>query len=85
MTVISQRIRPSNTLPRNALCVTVEPGASLPSVGDTILADSPFSDLAYRVTIKSIARIEWVYDSRFREQIVGVRVWVRGEKEVVAR
>lgn len=85
MTTIAQQLRPSNTVPRNALCVAVAPGAPIPGVGDTIMADSPLSDLAYRVSIKSIARIEWIYDSRFRDQVVGIRVWVRGEKEVVAR
>lgn len=75
------RARPA----RGAFCFIIAPGEPLPQPGSVIESETPLADLAYRVTVRAIVRLEWAYALGRRDEIVGVRVWVRGEKEVVTR
>lgn len=82
---ISRQPRPSaSAQPRGATCVTIAAGDPLPACGAVITLDSPVAGLAYRVTVHAILRLEWQYDPRRPDDIIGLRVWVRGEKEVIA-
>lgn len=82
---IARNVRPATRQQRGTLCLTIAPGAPLPQPGAELTLDSPLSGLVYRVIIRSIVRLEWEYDQRHADEIIGVRVWVRGEKEVIER
>jgi hypothetical protein len=70
-------------LPRGAFCLTIAPGDPLPQPGSVVVLASPLADLVYRVIVRTIVRLEWEYAPQRRDEIVvGVRVWVRGEKTV---
>jgi hypothetical protein len=63
--------------------LTIAPGDPLPQPGSVVVLASPLADLVYRVSVRAIVRLEWEYAPQRRgEIIVGVRVWVRGEKTV---
>lgn len=82
---IAPNLRTANRQARGTICLTIAPGAPLPQPGGEVTLESGLSGLAYRVSVKSIERLEWVYDPQRRDEIIGVRVWVRGAKEVIER
>lgn len=79
---IAPQVRTSNCQPRGAICIAIAPGAPLPLPGGQIVTDSPVSGLVYRITVKSIVKLEWERDAS--GAIVGIYTWVRGEKDVEA-
>lgn len=80
---IAANVQSSNQQPRGAFCIEIAPGEPLPQPGATLESRSVLSGFSYRIRVKHIVRLEWEYAPGNHDLIVGLRAWVRGEKEVI--
>lgn len=70
----------ARAMPHDAIQMRVSAGEQIPEPGGIVQARSPMTGYLYAIRVHSIARVAWATEG---DDIIGIDVWLCGEKQVV--